>query len=126
MDLLVRAGLCVLAAGALLGWVVMLRVAFPDVLRRAGVRSPRRLLQLHIDLIVMGLILIAVGLALPGLPDWNRAALLFGAIVNPLLFLPLAFREAWSSALPYRAITVLSFAAMSAGTVGAAVHGLAA
>ncbi|MGX6449181.1 hypothetical protein ACVU7I_14110 [Patulibacter sp. S7RM1-6] len=126
MDVLVRAGLCLLAVGALLGWVVMLRVAFPDLLRRLGVRSPRRLLQLHIDDVLMGLILVAVGLALPDLPDWNRAALLVGAIVNPLLFLPLAFREEWSRAPTYRVVTVASFLAMSAGTVGAAVHGLAA
>lgn len=126
MNVVVQVGLILLAVGALLGWAVMLRVAFPDVLRRAGIRSPRRLLQAHIDYVVMGVILIAVGTALPDLATWNRVLLIAGTIVNPLLFLPLAWREEFSMALWYRAITVVSFTAMSAATVGAAVAGLRA
>lgn len=126
MNVLVQVGLCLLAFGALSGWVVVLRTEYPDVLRRIGVKSPRRLLQAHIDYIVMGVILIAVGLALPDLATWNRVALIAGTIVNPTLFLPLAFREEWSKALPYRVLSVASFTAMSAATVGAAVAGLTA
>jgi hypothetical protein len=126
MNLLVQVGLCLLALGALLGWVVMLRTAFPAMLAAVGVRSPRRVLQTHIDFLMMGVILIAVGLALPDLAGWNRALLIAGAVVNPLLFVPLAFREAYADAVPYRVVTVLSFTAMSAGAVGAAVAGLSA
>ncbi|MCK9250268.1 MAG: hypothetical protein M0P31_14985 [Solirubrobacteraceae bacterium] len=126
MDVLTQVGLCLLALGALLGWLVVLRTEYPDALRRVGVRSPRRLLQMHLDYVIMGVLLIAVGTALPDLATWNRAALIAGTIVNPLLFLPLAFRESWSKALPYRVVTVLSFLAVSAGTVGAAVAGLQA
>lgn len=126
MNVVVQVGLILLAVGALMGWAVMLRVAFPDVLKRAGVRSPRRLLQAHIDYIVMGVILIAVGTALPDLATWNRVLLIAGTIVNPLLFLPLAWREEFAKALWYQAITVASFTAMSAATVGAAVAGLQA
>lgn len=126
MNPLTQFGLCLLAFGALSGWVVVLRTEYPQVLTRVGVKSPRRLLQAHIDFIMMGVILIAVGLALPDLAGWNRALLIAGAVVNPTLFLPLAFREEWSKALPYRAVTILSFTAMSAGTVGAAVAGLGA
>ena len=126
MNVVVQVGLVLLAVGALMGWAVMLWVAFPDVLKRAGVRSPRRLLQAHIDYIVMGVILIAVGTALPDLATWNRVLLIAGTIVNPLLFLPLAWREDLSNALWYRAVTAASFSAMSAATVGAAVAGLQA
>lgn len=126
MNVVTQAGLVLLAVGALSGWAVMLKVAFPDVLVRVGVRSPRRLLQAHIDFIVMGVILIAVGTALPDLAAWNRAALIAGTIVNPTLFLPLAWREEIADTLAYRAITVLSFSAMSVATVGAAVAGLQA
>ncbi|MDO9409818.1 hypothetical protein [Patulibacter sp.] len=126
MNVVVQVGLVLLAVGALSGWAVMLKVAFPDVLRRAGVQSPRRLLQAHIDFIVMGVILIAVGTALPDLATWNRVLLIVGTIVNPALFLPLAWRESIADTLAYRVVTVLSFSAMSIATVGAAVAGLQA
>ena len=126
MNVLVRVGLWLLAVGAVSGWLVMLRVAFPAILTRLGVTSPRRVLQAHIDFIVMGVILIAVGLALPDLAGWNRALLIFGAVVNPALFVPLAFRERFADAVPYRVITVVSFSAMSIGAVGAAVAGTTA
>lgn len=126
MNVVIQAGLILLAVGALSGWAVMLKVAFPAVLRRAGITSPRRILQAHIDFIVMGVILIAVGVALPDLATWNRVLLIAGAVVNPSLFLPLAWRESIADTVAYRAVTVLSFAAMSAGTVGAAVAGLQA
>lgn len=125
-NVLVQVGLVLLAVGALSGWLVMLRTEYPHLLTRAGVKSPRRVLQLHIDFIIMGVILIAVGVALPDLAGWNKAALIVGTIVNPLLFVPLAFREEWSKALLYRAITVASFATMSTATVGAAITGLSA
>jgi hypothetical protein len=126
VNVLVQTGLVLLAVGALSGWVVMLKIAFPGVLRRAGITSPRRLLQAHIDFIVMAVILIAVGTALPDLATWNRVLLIFGTIVNPALFLPLAWKESIADTLAYRAITVVSFSAMSIATVGAAVAGLQA
>ena len=122
----VQAGGVELALGALSGWVIALSVDRPEVLRRAGVRHPPRLRQAHIDLIIMGVILIALGLAAPGLPTVWQVLLVAGAWVNPLLFLPLAFRADASKAAPYRAITLLSFTAMSAGTVAAAVELLTA
>lgn len=126
MNVLIQVGLCLLAVGALLGWAVVLRLERPELLARIGVRSPRRLLQMHLDYVVMGVILIAVGVALPDLAGWIRALLIAATIINPILFLPLAFREQWSKALPYRVVTVLSFTAMSVGTVAAAVTGLGA
>jgi hypothetical protein len=121
-----QAGGVELALGALSGWVIALSVDRPDVLRRVGVRAPGRLRQAHLDLIIMGVILLAVGVAAPGLPAVWQALLVVGAWVNPLLFVPLAFGPDVQRAAPYRAVTLTSFTAMSGGTVAAAVHLLTA
>jgi hydroxylaminobenzene mutase len=115
-----------LAVGALSGWVIALSVDAPERVRAAGVRAPHRLRQAHIDLIVMGVILLVAGLAAPGLPAVWQALLVAGAWVNPLLFLPLAWSPDQQKRLPYRAVTLASFTAMSSGTVALAVHLIAA
>lgn len=85
---LVFVGLIELAAGALLGWAVSAQHVMPDVLKELGIRHPRRILQAHIDYIIMGVILIAVGLAVPALSTWVGVVLIIGTIVNPALFFP--------------------------------------
>lgn len=125
-ELLVQIGLCELALGALLGWAVVARLERPERLARVGIRSPRRLLQMHLDHVMMGLILIAVGLALTDLPDVVTGALIFGTIVNPALFLPLAFSEDAAQHPVDRAVTITSFVATSGGLVAAAAIGLGA
>lgn len=40
MNPLTQFGLCLLAFGALSGWVVVLRTEYPQVLTRIGVKSP--------------------------------------------------------------------------------------
>jgi hydroxylaminobenzene mutase len=70
----------------------------------------------------MGVILIALGLAAPGLDRVWQLLLVVGAWVNPTLFVPLAFRPEVQKAFVYRAITGASFVCMSAGTVAAAVY----
>jgi hypothetical protein len=72
---------------------------------------------------MMGLILIGVGLAVPDLPTAIAAALVFGTVVNPLLFVPLAFdadadKRAW-----YRLLAIVSFIGVSGGLVAAAIVG---
>ncbi|MDR6176506.1 hypothetical protein QE364_001218 [Nocardioides zeae] len=122
METLPLTGLYLLALGTLLGWPVALQHVAPTALTRVGVRHPRRLLQMHLDYVLMGILLVAVGLALPGAPGWVVAPLVAGAVVNPLLFLPLAFREDAGASLAYRVASTASFLAMSIGAVGAAVH----
>jgi hypothetical protein len=72
---------------------------------------------------MMGLILIGVGLAVPDLPTAVAAALVFGTIINPFLFVPLAFNPDVDKRLWYRALAVISFIGVSGGLVVAAVIG---
>jgi hypothetical protein len=126
MQTLVRSGLVELALGALFGWAIVARLERPELLTRLGIKSPRRLMQAHLDYVMMGLIAIAVGLALPDLAGWAKALLLVGTWVNPSLFLPLAFSDDVQRNLAYRVVTVTSFLAMSTALVAAAVTGLTA
>jgi len=123
MDWVVRIGLVELAIGGLLGWAMVVRDERPEWLRRIGVVAPHRIRQVHLDYVMMGLILIAVGLAVPDLPTAVAAALVFGTFVNPFLFVPLAFDPDAEKRLWYRAIAVVSFVAMSGSLVVAAVVG---
>ncbi len=123
MDWLVRIGLVELALGGLLGWAMVMREERPEWLRRIGVVAPQRIRQVHLDYVMMGLISIGVGLAVPSLPTAVAVALAFGTFVNPLLFVPLAFDPDAERALWYRALAVVSFVAMSGSLVVAAVVG---
>jgi hypothetical protein len=123
MDWVVRIGLIELALGGLLGWAMVVRDERPEWLRRIGVVAPQRIRQVHLDYVMMGLILIAVGLAVPDLPTAVAAALVFGTFVNPLLFVPLAFEPDVEKRLWYRVLAVVSFVAMSGSLVVAAVVG---
>ena len=82
MDWVIRAGLIELALGALLGWAMVVREERPEWLKRIGVVAPARIRQVHLDYVMMGLILIAVGLALPGLPTAVAVPLVFGTALS--------------------------------------------
>ncbi len=123
MDWLVRAGLIELALGALLGWAMVVREERPEWLRRIGIVAPARIRQVHLDYVMMGLILIGVGLAVPSLPTAIGVALVFGTAVNPFLFVPLAFDPEATHRVWYRALATVSFLAVSGGLVAAAIVG---
>lgn len=123
MDWVVRFGLAELALGGLLGWAMVVRDERPEWLRRIGVKAPQRIRQVHLDYVMMGLILIGVGLAVPDLPSAVAVALVFGTIVNPFLFVPLAFEPDVDERLWYRALAVFSFIALSGSLVIAAFVG---
>lgn len=123
MDWVVRIGLAELALGALLGWAMVVRSERPEWLRRIGIVAPQRIRQVHLDYVMMGLILIGVGLAVPDLPTALAAALVFGTIVNPFLFVPLAFDPDAERRLWYRTLAFLSFVSVTAGLLAATLIG---
>ncbi len=123
MDWVVRIGLAELALGALLGWAMVIRQERPEWLRRIGIVAPQRVRQVHLDYVMMGLILIGVGLAVDDLPKGLAVALVFGTVVNPFLFVPLAFDPDVEKRLWYRALSVVSFLALTVALIGAVVVG---
>ena len=123
MDWVVRIGLIELALGGLLGWAMVVRDERPGWLRRIGIVAPQRIRQVHLDYVMMGLILIGVGLAVPDLPTAVAIALVFGTLVNPFLFVPLAFDPDVDKRLWYRTLATISFIGVSGGLVIAAVIG---
>src|SRR5215203_6914439 len=123
MDWVIQIGLVELAVGGLLGWAMVVRQESPELLRRIGIVAPQRIRQIHLDYVMMGLILIGVGLAVPDLPTAVAVALVFGTFVNPLLFVPLAFDPDVDQRLWYRALAVVSFIGVSGGLVLAAIVG---
>jgi len=123
LDWVVQIGLVELAVGGLLGWAMVTQLERPDLVKRLGIVAPQRIRQVHLDYVMMGLILIAVGLAVPDLPDFWAAYLVFGTIVNPFLFVPVAFEPRLQERLWYRALSVVSFVGVSGGLVAAAIVG---
>jgi len=123
MDWLVEIGLIELAIGGLLGWAMVVREEKPEWLARIGLVAPRRIRQVHLDYVMMGLISIGVGLAVPSLPVAIGVALAFGTFVNPLLFVPLAFDPEVEKRLWFRLLSVVSFFAMSGSLVAAVIVG---
>jgi hydroxylaminobenzene mutase len=119
----VQIGLVELALGGLLGWAMAVRETRPEWIRRVGIVAPQRIRQVHLDYVMMGLILIGVGLAVPDLPAAIAVALVFGTAVNPFLFVPLAFDPDVKERRWFRALSLVSFVAVSGGLVAAAIVG---
>lgn len=124
MPFLVKFGLILLAVGAWTGWVVAAQLAIPRVFEKMRIREPRRLLQLHLDYVLMGILVIAVGAVLPDLPVWVQVLIVVGTVLNPLLFLPMAFGPRAVKSIVFQLISVISFASVTAGLTAAAVIGV--
>ena len=115
-------GLWSLALGAVSGWLMAATIERRELLERAGIRHPARIRPVHLDWIMMGLILVAVDVGVDDIPAWIAVLIAFGTIMNPLLFVPLAFRADASDHPAYRVVTVVSFAALSVGLPALALH----
>jgi hypothetical protein len=92
VPLLVKLGICELAVGVLSGWAMVAMVESPDSLKRLGVRNLARIRQTHLDLIMQGTILVAVGAAVAAVPTWIGILLVIGAFLAPLGLGVLIFR----------------------------------
>lgn len=115
-----KAGVLSLASAAGLGWLIALQRAEPNAVKALGIRAPKRIMQLHLDQVMMGLILLASGTAFPALPDRYAGPLLLGTILNPLGFLPLMFFPECDKTLLYRGAIGVSFISSTIGFVGMA------
>jgi hypothetical protein len=121
MPLLAKLGICELTVAALSGWAMVATVEKPETLRRIGLRHLGRIRQAHLDLLFMGTILTAVGVAVGFVPAWVGALLVLGAFVQPLMFLPLAVNaELVKSSVVYRVINTTVLVGFSIGWVGLA------
>ena len=122
MPLLVKLGICELAVGALSGWAMMAMVDDPESLKRLGVRQLGRVRQTHLDLLMQGTILIAVGAAVSSVPTWIGVLLVVGAYVAPLTLGALAFRpDLQRDSFAYRGLNTTVLAGFTLAWVALAV-----
>lgn len=122
MPLLVKLGICELATGVLSGWAMIAMVEKPEALKRLGVRQLARIRQTHLDLLMQGTILIAVGAAVASVPTWIGILLVIGAYVAPLTLGVLAFRpELQKDSFLYRGLNTTVLAGFTVAWVALAV-----
>jgi hypothetical protein len=123
MSTLARIGIVELTAGVLSGWL-MVAISDRARARRLGVVHPHRIRQMHLELLMMGAILVAAGTALPDAPALAVALVAVGSWVAPLAFLPVAFAPSLGDHAVARAVDRLAFVALSVGWVLLAVEAL--
>jgi hydroxylaminobenzene mutase len=122
VPLLVKLGICELAAGVLSGWAMVAMVERPEALKRLGVRQLSRIRQTHLDLLMQGTILAAVGAAVTSVPTWIGVLLVFGAYVAPLTLGVLAFRpELQKGSIAYRGTNTVVLAGFTVAWVALAI-----
>lgn len=122
MPLLVKLGICELAAGVLSGWAMIAIVERPEALRRLGVRQLGRIRQTHLDLLMQGTILVAVGAAVISVPTWIGILLVLGAYLAPLTLGVLAFRpELQKDSILYRGLNTAMLAGFTIAWVALGV-----
>lgn len=117
--------LVMLAVAAWSGWLLELNHRRPAFMRRIGITQIRPILQMHIDFILMSVTIIAVDFVVPDRPGWITGLLAYGAVINPLLFLPLAFEGRGLNSVPRQAAMFSSFGALSIGFTALAIYALA-
>jgi hypothetical protein len=120
IDGLVLSGVTELALGALTGWPMAVAVSRPEDLPRIGIRSPARLRQWHLDLIMLGSLTAAASRFVPGMPRKVAVPLAVGAWTNANAFGVLAFRPELKEHPAYKAGVAASFVSASWGFCGMA------
>ncbi len=126
MPLLAKLGICELAVGALSGWAMIATIEKPELLERLGVRRLGRIRQTHLDLLMQGTILTAVGVAVTPLATWIGVLLVLGAFLAPLTLGVLAFRpDMQRDSTPYRMLNTTVLTGFSVAWVALAVVAVA-
>lgn len=122
MPTLVKIGLIELTVAALSGWVMVLRTTEPGRLHQWGVRHLRRVRQTHLNWLLMGIILVGVGLAVQPIPTWIAVLITAGALIQPIMTVPLAFNGATAGTRLFTTILGITFVGTSIGWIGLAVE----
>ncbi|WP_152224321.1 hypothetical protein [Pseudomonas sp. SCB32] len=120
-NVLLVTALLSISLGALSGFAVLAAVDYPAMLRAVGVINPMRLRQAHLDWIIMGTVMAVTALAVPQLSGWATVLVIFGGVVNPLTFVPMAFSTKVDSTKIFRLVSFLSFVSLTTGLVAATV-----
>jgi hypothetical protein len=122
VPLLIKLGICELTAGVISGWAMVAMVERPEALKRLGVRQLGRIRQTHLDLLMQGTILAAIGAAMTSVPTWIGILLVVGAYVAPLTLGVLAFRpELQKGSILYRGLNTAVLAGFTVAWVALAV-----
>jgi hypothetical protein len=119
-DGLVVSGLGQIAVGALAGFPYAAALYKPELLQGLGIQAPGRIRQLHLDLIMMGGLVTATGVALPRLPRLVAVPLAVGCWTNALAFGPPAVRPSIEQSKQFRALVGTSFVVTAASWVAVA------
>jgi hypothetical protein len=122
LALLIKLGICELAVGVLSGWAMVAMVERPEALKRLGVRQLGRIRQTHLDLLMQGTILAAIGAAVTSVPVWIGILLVIGAYLAPLGLGVLAFRpELQKGSILYKGLNTAVLAGFTVAWVALAV-----
>jgi hydroxylaminobenzene mutase len=111
-TILITSGFLQMILAVSLGWVMTGFYKTPDVV--GPFKSSKRVLQAHIDNILMALLQFAIAAVHPEIPMIAGLLILFGSWVNPQLFLVMAAADDLErAAKSLRLITLVSFAALT-------------
>lgn len=117
VPLLAKIGIVEIAFGVLSGWVLVAAEEKPAMFKKLGLVNFRQLVGAHVSILLMGVAVAVVGFIVEPAPDWVVAAILFGSVVDPLLFVPLAFGLDRKGSTFFRVTAVLAFVSLSIGFV---------
>lgn len=120
VPLLAQIGLLELAFGTVSGWILVAAQEKPELIRRFGFVQVRPLIQAHTSTLMMGTAVTAAGVAIGSVPTWLVVTIAVGSVIDPLLFVPLAWGLDRHGSTAYRVTAVIAFVALSIGFVALA------
>ena len=123
MNLIIIWGCILLLISLALAWLATLVMIIGVPALKKRFPAAQNIVKAHIDFLLMSLLLFAIFLLLEDMPMLLIIATLFGATVNPALFLVMATQEppGKKPGPIFSAFAALSFIATTLGIGGAAV-----